>query len=324
MKALVIGCGSIGERHIKNLIDMGIKDIIAYDIIEEKTKEIKQKYGIETHKELDDALKEKPDAVLVCTPTNIHIPTALKAIDNNCHVFIEKPISHNLDGIDELIKKAEEKNLAIMTGYNLRFHPGLKLVKNLLDKGKIGRPLTARVEYGQYMPDWRPEQDYRKVYSAKRDMGGGIVLDASHEIDYIRWLFGDVKNILAFVNKLSKLDIDVEDTADAIIRTENGSIIALHLDALNRIYTRFCKIVGEKGTIIWDYADKTVKLYEENKEPKTFKFDIDMNDVYKDELKYFLECIRSGKKPEPDGNDGKRVLEIAIAIKKSSGKIEEL
>lgn len=319
MKFLVVGCGSIGERHIRNLKNLSDGEIIACDINRERLSVIEKKYDILVSTDSRGVLNHKPDAVIICTPPNSHIPVALNAVKHSTHCFIEKPLSNNLDGVDELIKKAKEKNLILFVGYNLRFHPGLKLTKRMVGEGRIGKMLSAEVEFGQYLPDWRPWQDYRQSYTAKKDLGGGIILDGSHEIDYIRWLMGEIKEVSCFANKISNLKVETEDTAEILFKFESGAIAQLHLDFVQRVYSRSCKLIGERGTISWDYSGKFVKIYTiESKNWEIFNIEADPNDMYIEEMKHFIKCLLGEAKPPVDGRSGERVLEIALAARKSS------
>lgn len=318
MKLLVIGCGSIGERHIKNLRTLSVDSILACDTNSDRLHLMKEKYDAEIYNDVDDALEKNPDAVLVCTPPNLHIPMALKAAEHNAHMFIEKPISHNLEKVDDFLKETKRKKLIVLVGYNLRFHQGIQLMKKMIDEGTIGRILSAKAEFGQYLLDWRTS-DYRQSYTAKKNMGGGIILDLSHEIDYIRWILGDITEVSCFADKVSDLDVDVEDTAEILLKIKNKIIAEIHLDFIQRSYSRNCKIIGEKGTIIWDYPDKIVKVYNADVEQwKTYPIKMEPNDMYVEEMKHFINCISGKVQPLIDGNTAKKVLEIALAAKKSA------
>ena len=319
MKILVVGCGSIGERHIRNLKRLPVDKIIACDTNPERLILIKERYDIqETYMELQKAIEQEIDAVLVCTPPSVHIPVALDAIDSKAHVFIEKPMSNSLDGVDELIKRASKNELIICVGYNFRFHKGLKMVKEIVDRGEIGKILFARAEFGQYLPDWRPWQDYKQSYTAKKDLGGGIILDGSHEIDYMRWLLGDIEQIFCFAKKVSTLEVETEDIAEILIKFKRGAIGEIHLDFVRPDYSRTCEIIGEKGTIKWSYQDRFVKVYSmDAKRWKTFNIKADPNDMYVQEMQHFVNCIKTGKNPLVDGEEGKKTLEIALLAKKS-------
>ncbi len=320
MKFIVIGCGSIGERHIGNLLSISAGEVLAYDTDQARLKTVKEKYKVDTFSDLSPALKQKIDAFIICVPPNLHLTYALEGLKRNAHVFIEKPISHTINGVAKLNKDAKKKNLIVYVGYNMRFHPGLKLVKQLLDEGKIGRVLSADVEAGQYLPDWHPQQDYRRSYTARKELGGGIILDGSHELDYIRWLIGgEVKEVTCLAGKISRLEVDVEDTAEIILKFDNSIITRVHLDFIQRGYSRSCKLIGEEGTIIWSYTKKKVRLFSagDNKWQET-DIQFEPNEMYIEEMKHFIKCVKGEEKPVVDGDTGKRVLEIALAAKKSA------
>ncbi|MBN2328958.1 MAG: Gfo/Idh/MocA family oxidoreductase [Candidatus Omnitrophica bacterium] len=322
MRFFVIGCGSIGKRHIRNLLSLEAGAVLAYDPLESCRREIREMPQVETVDSIDDAWAWKPDSVLVCSPNIYHIEHALRAAEHDCRLFIEKPLSHQMEGVDRLIRLIREKKLASLVGCNMRFHPGLKKVKELLEKGAIGAIVSARAEFGQYLPDWRPNSDYRRSYSARRDLGGGIVLDAIHEIDYIRWLAGGVKTVSCMMDKVSRLEMDVEDAASMVLRFENGAIGEVHVDCIQRAYKRACRIIGEEGSIEWDYSKGEVLWYSaENREWKRFinPDGWQVNDMYLDELRHFLQCLSDpAVQPVQDAAEGARALEIALAAKQSS------
>jgi len=319
MKFVVIGCGSIGERHIRNLNSLSAGEILAYDADPNRLNLIKEKYNVEIIENLENALDQKPDAVLVCTPPTLHISIAMKAVKHGAHLFIEKPISNNLQGVDKLLEVAQKKKLSILVGYNLRFNESIQLIKKMINDGIIENVLSANAEFGQYLPDWRPQQYYTKSYTARRELGGGIILDGSHEIDYISWFLGDVKEVFCYADKISKLKVNVEDTAEILLKFKNNVTANIHLDFIQRVYSRNCKIIGEKGTIIWDYPNDLVRIYTENKKKwKTISMKMNKENMYIDEMRHFIDCIYGKTKPLVDGETGKRVLEVALAAKKSS------
>jgi len=320
MKYLFIGLGSIGQRHLKNLRAITQDTVLAYRTTTSNIDELNKKYDIKSYIDLEEAFDEKPDAVFVTNPTSLHMPMALKAAAHNCHIFVEKPISHNLDHIDELYSLMQKNNKICFTGFNFRFHPNLMKIKELLDEKKIGKVLFARIQVGQYLPDWHPDKDYRKEYSARKDLGGGVVLTLIHEIDYIYWLFGEIDSVFAFAEKLSSLEIDVEDTASIILKTKNNAVVELHLDYIQKPATRTCEIVGKKGKIVWDYLKNEVKLFqtEENRWMKYREKSFERNDMYVDELNHFLKCINGEEKQKITKKDVKEAMKIVEAVKKSS------
>lgn len=319
MKILVVGCGSIGERHIRNLIDISSHNIIAFDTSKERLDVIKERYNVGTYDNIERCFEHDIDAVIVCTPPRTHIQIADQAIAHGAHVFIEKPISDRLDNLDELIEKATNNQKIILVGYCFRFSEGLKMINSLIDSGKFGRILSVKAEFGQYLPDWRPWQNYKQSYTAKKELGGGIILDGSHEIDYLYWLVGDVREVFCFADKISNLEVETEDTAEILLRFSNGAIGEIHLDFTQRAYSRNCKIIGEEGTLIWDFGEHKVSLYlADSKEWNIYDVDADVNLMYIEEMKHFLQCIDGLSMPFIDAIQGKRVLEIALAAKESN------
>lgn len=333
MRILVIGSGSIGERHIKNLKSLGVSGISACDRDKERAKYIKDKYEVKTFRDYEEAFNEDIDAVLVCTPTSAHIAPALAAIQQGCHVFIEKPISHTLEGVDNLIKEAKRKSLILMTGFNLRFHPNIQQIKKLLDRGEIGRPISARAHFGSYFLYRLPYHSwkgYKEDYAA-REVGGGVILDAAtHHIDYISWLFGKVKEVFCYSDRIGSLELEAEDIAEILLKFETGAIASLHADFIQQPYQNKFEIIGEKGTITWsfDFTNNIVNLFSEaaNKWQTLSKGNFDYNETYAREIMHFIECIQGREQPTVDGIRGKEIMEIALAAKKSSqtGKVVAL
>lgn len=329
MKLLVVGCGSIGRRHIANLLALRAGAIIAHDIEPQVCRQVRQDFGIDAFADIGEALGQKPDAALICTTTSRHIGPAIEAARRGCHLFIEKPLSHVMDGIDELIRITDAGRLVGLVGCNMRFHPGIAGIKRLLGEEAIGRVLCARVQSGQYLPDWHPGRDYRQGYSARSSLGGGVLLDGIHEIDYIRWLLGDVRRVSCLAGHLSSLEIDTEDTAEILLGLDSGAMAEVHLDYIQRTYARSCQLIGEKGTILWDINEGRVRLYlAERKEWQIFPEPegYEINRMYVDEMRHFLDCLAGKAKPLQDIREGKRALEIALAAKKSAetGRVVEV
>lgn len=324
MKVFVIGCGSIGERHIKNLQNLSLYDISSFDSDQNRLTDIKKKYNIDTFNSLDKGLSQNPDLVLICTPPSNHLLIANQAIKYDTNIFIEKPISNKLEDVDELLNKAEKKKKLIFVGYNWRFNKGIKLLKNKIENNEIGKIFYGKAEFGQYLPDWRPWQDYKKSYTAREELGGGIILDGSHEIDYINWFLGEIKEVSCFAHKLSNLKVNVEDVADIILKFKKNKIGSIHLDFIRKGYSRNCTIIGDEGTLYFDYADQIVYQYliDENK-TEQYNVKTDPNEMYIEEMKHVLDCIKNNKKTLIDGKNGKMILEIALAAKKSA-KIGEI
>lgn len=322
LKILVLGCGSIGKRHIRNLISMRVGGITACDPDSSKLDYVKKEFSIEVFSDIEEALNSKTyDAALICTPPAYHVANALLLLEKGINCFIEKPLSHNLEGIDNLIEKASEKRKVVLVGYTLRFSPSLIRIKKMIDEGVIGDILSLRASVGYYLPYWRPSENYRGGYGARKDMGGGIVLDASHEINYVRYLVGEVEEVFAVCRKLSKLEIDTEDFAEITMRHNNGAYSQIHLDYLQSNYRRSCEIIGSKGMLLWDINERNLKQYNlQDKEYHVYYegLNVNINDIYIEEIKHFFRCIEDRDKPLVDLIEGKRIQEIIQKIKESS------
>lgn len=317
---LVVGCGSIGKRHIKNLRDLGGVEILAYDPAAARREEVRTDLGIAAVDRLSAAWEHNPSVCVVATPTALHLQLALEAADRGCHLFIEKPLSHSEEGLAQLLGRVRDRGLITLVGCNMRFHPGLAKIKQLLEENAVGRVIALRVDAGQYLPDWHPWEDYRQSYSARRDLGGGVILDAIHELDYVRWLAGEVVGAFCLAGKLSHLEIDTEDTAAMLLRFANGAMGEVHLDYVQRAYHRTCQVIGDEGTLHWDYAEGQVRWY--SSRTKAWQVfanppDWQPNQMYVDEMAHFLRCLARAETPALDVFDAARVLKIALAAKQS-------
>ncbi len=319
-RALVVGCGSIGRRHARNLKSIGVRQLGFCDSSPDALKQCREELHGETFGDYGEALEKfKPDIVLICTPPVYHVEEALAALQAGAHVFIEKPVSHESSGIQALIAEARRHDRNVQIGYNMRFQPGLKILKELIDSGKIGRVLWLNVEAGQYLPDWRPWQHYRESYSARHELGGGIILDGSHELDYICWLLGRPTEVTCRAEHLSSLDVDVEDAAWIYLSFPERRRAELHLDFVQRAHTRTCKVVGETGTALWDFNVQEVRWFSaEQPGWNSIPYVFEANDMYVAEMVHFLESLGSGTGPMVDLEQSRDVIRVVEAAKKSS------
>lgn len=321
---LFVGCGSIGRRHIRNLKKLVACRILAYRIRKEPLGDFEREFEIESFYDLGTALDQKPEAVFVTNPTRFHMLVALEAARRGCHLFIEKPLSHDLEHVDELIRICDAGNLVALVGYKMRFHKSILLIKGLIDRGEIGKVLTVRSYYGGYLPDWHPWEDYRRMYSSRQDLGGGVILDATHEIDYLYWMAGDVAEVKSFYGKLSSLEIDTEDTAEILFRFHSGAFGNVHMSYAQRPEIRRCEVVGTLGTALWDQYRKTVDVYLMTKGrwesfPEGDSYDTN-TDMFIEEMKHFLACLERKERSILTLRDARRVLEIALEVKNNSGR----
>jgi predicted dehydrogenase len=312
-KILIIGAGSIGRRHATNLATLGT-DVSVFDVNQELLNTVCAENNWDPIHDLDSALDQNQyDAAIICTPTNLHIPYAQKAVDAGLHIFVEKPLSHTMMGVENLIATIKRKSLIGMAGFNLRFEPGLQYIKQRLDPAKVA---FAHVEYGSYLPKWRPGTDYTKGYSANKSMGGGIILDDVHEIDYACWLFGYPKSVLSTFGTYGGLDIDVEDVADMYLHYPD-KIVTIHSDYLQRRYTRSCKICFRDGySTEWVFGDHVTEYTEAGENNYSYGNHFKPNDMYFEEMHYFLSCMENGTPPDSDLENAARILKIALTAKK--------
>jgi len=321
MKFAVIGCGSIGQRHIENLIKLGHK-VVAWNRNKFRRNLVEKKFGIKTYHNLDEMLDLKDlSASIICSPSSLHFAHAKKVINKNINLFIEKPLAISMKGIDNIECEAKKKGLISHIGTNMRFHFGPALIKKHLKKKTIGKILWGNFWAGMYLPDWHPTENYRKMYSAKKKLGGGAIMDFIHEIDLICWLFKMPSKLAAMMGNSGFLDIETEDVADVIMSYPKGLKINLHIDYIQRPFQRGIYLVGDKGSMKWDSALKKVEFYLYNSQkvinkryPKNYKH----NNMYLEQMKYFLKCLTKKKQSESDIKEGRRTLELALAIKKSA------
>lgn len=319
MKIAVIGFGSIGKRHVQNLLSIPRIQIIIctkQNILNPSPNRIRIVSSV------SECLKEKPDAVIIANVSSLHVPIAIKFARAGIDLFIEKPLSNSLKQIKDLLALIRKKKIITQMGCQLRFHKCIKEIKRLILNKEIGNVISVRVECGSFLPDWHPYEDYTKNYAARDDLGGGVVLTNIHEIDYLYWFFGEVLEVFSVTGKYSNLKISTDDLSVAIIKFENNVIGELHLDYFQKPEFRSCKIIGTKGTVYWDSEANTVMLYNNNKN-KWIKvleeLNHDRNSMFKEELIHFLSCVGKRKTTiNPLESDGIKTLKIGLAIKKSS------
>jgi len=320
MNVLVVGLGSIGRRHLRNLRRL----LPSADITVWRRRPNGEAPPAEADRVvfgLDEALAARPRAAVVAGPASSHVETARPLAEAGVHLLIEKPIAHGLDGVDALIGCCRARGLVLMVGYSLRFYRPLELMRAALRSGRIGRLAAVEATVGHYLPDWRPGRDYRETVSARAELGGGAVLELSHEIDSVRWLAGEVTAVTGRLAKISDLEIDVEDTADLVLELDSGVTASLHLDMVQRVPVRNVRLTGETGVLTLDLRAHELRHQVADSgawstlhaAPR-----MDLNEAYVDELRHFLDCVEAGGAPRVGADDGRRVLEIALAAKRAS------
>ena len=335
MKILMIGLGGIGQRHLRNLYALlgdqlevsayrvrGTTHVVTDKLDIEAGADIEKKYDIRVYHDLDRALDGKPDVALICNPSSLHLPVALEAARANCSLFLEKPLSHNLDGVEELIDEVEGRGLVGLVGYQLRFHPCLVRLKELIQQGTIGSVVAVRLEVGEYLPGWHTYEDYRHMYASKSNLGGGVVLSQIHEMDQIYSLFGRPERVFALGGRLTRLEIDVEDIASILMQCRvDGRVIPVHLhqDYIQRPPSRQYQIIGDAGKILVDLRMTSLTCYDRDGQvcEQVTLDQFPRNKLFLDEMIHLVACLHREQVPIVTLRDAAESLRMALAAKES-------
>jgi predicted dehydrogenase len=335
MKILFVGLGGIGQRHVRNLRHLlgSDVDIIAYrtrrqthvitpELNADSNRNVEMEYSIQVSLDLNEALSQNPTIAFICNPSNLHVSVAEACIERGCDIFVEKPLSDSMDGLVKLVRNAADLKRVAMVGYQLRFHPCLKKIAEVVQSGSLGNLLAIRATVGEDLTRWHPYEDYRNMYASSGNLGGGVVLSQIHEIDYLYSLFGLPEQVFAVGGHWSDLEIDVEDTASILMtfRVGNRSLpVHLHQDYLQWPPNRQCELIGDRGKAVMDLRTPSVTIFKrDNDTPEIHTFpDFERNQLFLDEMRHFLDCVRTRRKPVVDLKDGLQSLKMALAAKQS-------
>jgi len=320
LKALVVGLGSIGKRHVDNLLKIPNMSIV----ILSSRKIVKKNKRVKIVNTIKDAVVMKPDFAIIANVTSVHVSTAIQIAKKGIDLFIEKPLSNSLHGIERLEKIVNEKKLITMMGCNFRFDKSMIMIKKILENKSLGKIISVHAENGSFLPNWHQYEDYKKGYSARKELGGGIIFTNIHELDYLYWFFGEVIKGYATIGKVSDLKINVEDLAEIILKFKNNTIAHVHLDHFQRPDSRICKIIGTKGLLTWNYQKAHLKLYKYSDKSwhvLIHEKNYNRNYMYQKELEHFLTCIKIRKNTINPLNEGIEILKIALLLKKASQKM---
>lgn len=254
----VIGLGNIATRHRRNLKNlfpesrlfaMSASGRIPEEIISDCDQVVSS---------IDELIQQGVEFVLVASPAPFHAQHSIPLLEASIPTLIEKPVTADVEDARKLIAAAEHNQTPVAVGYCLRYLPSAQVVKQLLEAQSVGTLLNAQIEIGQYLPDWRPTKNYQETVSAKANLGGGALLELSHELDYTQWLLGDLNIQFSHLRSSTQLGLEVEDLVDTIATTESGAVVSIHLDFLQRQAFRRCRFVGTQGTIEWDLIKNEV------------------------------------------------------------------
>jgi predicted dehydrogenase len=325
-RVLIVGYGSIGSRQLRLL-----RDRLPYADIRILRHKFSDSLPIEANGvffQIEEALSFRPNLVVITNPSSHHIDVAIPFARIGSHLFIEKPISNSIKNVAELLSICEDRGLILAVGYNLRYLQTLNYFRGEINQGLIGRVLSVECRVGQYLPDWRPNINYRDCVSGNKSLGGGVLLELSHEIDYLRWIFGSVQWVSANLETQSSLDIDVEDSANILMSFESSNgfkstIANLSLDFVRHDKVRCCLAIGEYGTLAWNGLSGEVSLYSasERSWKQLLKHENDVIDSYESQCNELLNCIEGSNKIYPvSGNDGLETLKVIDAIRDSNDR----
>jgi predicted dehydrogenase len=316
LKFLLVGLGSVGRRHLRNLLTLGENDVLLYRTGKSTLPDEELEQFPACHS-LDEALVHNPDAVIIANPTAFHLDVAIPFAEHGCHILIEKPVSHTMDRVEELEAVLEIGKGQVLVGYQFRFHPGLEEVRNWVLEERIGKVLYARAHWGEYLPGWHPWENFRESYAANKTLGGGVVLTLSHPIDYLQWILGKAVEYHGWVDQLSGWQLDVEDTAELFLKHSSGAQSTIHLNYIQRPPRHTLEIIGTKGTIRWDNADGSSQLMvgdERKNELYTLPKGFTRNDLFIREMEHFINVTKGVVEPICTLSDGIAALTLAIKI----------
>ena len=344
MRALFIGLGSIGQRHLRNLRALkgnaieiiawrvrGFNQVLTDEMHIEEDADLVSRYNYREVPTLEAGLAEEPDFTFVCNPTSMHVPVALAALRAGSHVFIEKPLSDSLDEVDALILEASRRKLVVYVGHQFRFHPAIQCLEKLLEKGAIGAVLAVRAVVGEHLPSFHPYEDYRETYAARRELGGGVVLTQSHEIDFLCHIFGVPHRVFAIGGHVSTLQLTVDDLAMVLMDCGTRARplpVALQMDFVQRPAVRNCEVIGENGKIVMDLMRPSLLQFARDGSEACRRYwqGFRRNDMFLDQLNHFLACCAGNENPRSMLVDSVRSLNVALAVRRSieSGQVEDV
>jgi predicted dehydrogenase len=335
MKVLAIGLGGIGQRHLRNVRALlgdsaevlayrvrGLSGVVTPALTLDATRNIESEYRLRVLDNLESALAEKPQIALICNPSSLHISAALACAKAGCDLFLEKPVSNSMNGVAELMDASKRNRLVVMVGYQLRYHPCIQAMQEVVRSGVLGRVLAVRSVVGEYLPEWHPYEDYRQSYASRSELGGGVILSQIHEFDYLYSIFGPPHRVFSLGGHWSNLEIDVEDTASTLMECRfDGRPLPVHLqqDYLQRPSSRSCEVIGEEGKFFMNLAGLSIARHDREGRVADFREwkDFDRNQLFVEEMRHFLQCVKTRCEPLVGLADGAWSLRMALAAKKS-------
>jgi predicted dehydrogenase len=322
-RILIAGYGSIGRRHLKIL--RGLFPNADIRLLRHSVSDISIEYANGSFFDISEATAFLPQIAVVANPSPFHLEVASSLIAVGCHLLIEKPISNESARVQSLLDDARAKGVQLQIGYNLRFLSSLCNFREHISEGLVGRVLSVRAEVGQHLASWRSNAHYKDGVSAQKALGGGVLLELSHEIDYLRWIFGEVDWVSCWLGRQSDLEIDVEDIAHLLLGFNHASkthqiVAQVNLDFIRQDSIRVCTVIGDLGTIQWDGLTGVVRIkHTPNLGWKILPSSSELGEnSYELQCIDFVKCVQQKRSPKVTGEDGLAVLNVIDAARKSS------
>ena len=313
-RVAVFGCGSIGQRHIRNLRSLGITDIVALRSRLGHFKELDPELEVREVQDWEELMDSQPDVAIISNPTSLHLETATHLVPHVRGLFIEKPLAASLEGVKELLQQIQRHKTISFVGYDLQFHAAVRAVQEILESDRLGKPLILQAQVGQWLRDWHPYEDYRQAYYARQDLGGGVALTLIHEVHLALEFLGGARRVSCLLPGSDLLPLEVDVIADMMIQHASGAVSQLHLDYIQRPAHRCGILSCERGWISYDLINPGVTAqFEDAATPQVIweSPDYDSNQLYIDEMITFLQYVREGRIRHPfDARSAARSLAI--------------
>ncbi len=314
---LIIGLGSIGKRHLRNLHNLGHRNINVLRLFNKNPLEISYRKKISQIYTSDkDAFGSNPKYVIICVPTSLHRKYVAKSFEINAQILCEIPLYHNYSKYDlRFKKKFSFKNKIFVNGFNFRFHPILLKIKNIIKNNEIGKPLFSKFHFGEKINNIHTWENFKSRYEVRKELGGGVTRTSSHEIDMAYFLFGKIKSLYCDKKNLKIKDINCEDFVQINLNHLNGVNSTIILDFISNTYTRKMEIYFSKGIIEWNFNNSNINIFKNNKwYKKNYKYDFNL--TYIDEIKCLLKIKKNNN--YSNFNDGMYIQKIIHKLDSSS------
>ncbi len=318
LRIAVIGTGSVGRRHARNLLELGVSNVVLCSEFQRGGDYLKDLDNLPVVKNYDELLGTKLNAVVIANASNLHIKYALKALQKDLPIYLEKPAGIDAKEIEALVSLNQSKKAVIAVGYQHRFNELLGMVKSFYQDKVFGQIVYVSCNMGEYLPYYHPDEDYRKGYAAKESMGGGVLRTQIHDINYLRWILGELEIIAAHGGKVSQLKIDVEDSVTALLKTVDNIPVSLHMDYLQKKAYRILEIVGVEGGLRWDYHNNMITKWNASGNIEMIGAgELDRKKLFLECMQDFLECVDTNEQPKSNLQDGYRDICLVDSLKKS-------